>query len=207
MNLKEKLLKANRKRWLDIGCGGNLELGFYYLDIFPEGIINPRFKKRYFRVDVLNFSETERKRLGKFDLVRMQHFLEHFSYEDGKQILKNCTKILRKNGIILITTPDLKIHIKKYLNNGYKNWENFKWWANKRIPKDAPNSFYFSIFAHSMLYEPHKWCYDYEGLKYLLESIKEYKNIKELKVSDSLSNYPFTHNRPEGVICIIANRK
>ena len=206
MNLKEKLIKENKNRWLDIGCGGNFESGFHYLDIFPEGIINPKFKKRYFRVDILNFSEAERKKLGKFDLVRMQHFLEHFSYEDGKQILENCAKMLKKNGVILITVPNLKIHIEKYLNDEYKNWKGFKWWANKRIPEDAPNSFYFSIFSYSMPYESHKWCYDFEGLKYLLELTDEYKNIKELKVNDPLAKVPFTHNRPEEDVCTVANK-
>ena len=42
MNLKEKLIKEKRTRWLDVGCGGNFEDGFYYLDTFPEGIIDPR---------------------------------------------------------------------------------------------------------------------------------------------------------------------
>ncbi len=147
MTLKEKLIQESKTRWIDIGCGGNFEDGFYYLDTFPEGIINSKFRNRYFRIDIVNTPERELIKLGKFHLVRMQHTFEHFSCEEGNQVLKNCAKLLDKNGIILITTPDLKIHIGKYLNDEYKYWEGFKWWANKRIPEDAPNSFYFSIFC------------------------------------------------------------
>jgi len=206
MNLKEKVIKENKTRWLDIGCGGNFEEGFHYLDIFPEGIIDSKFRNRYFRADIVNLSKKEIEKLGKFDFIRIQHTFEHFSPEEGQQVLKNCAKILKKAGIILITTPNLKIHIQKYLKDEYKQWQGFKWWATKRISEEAPNSFYFSIFAHSLPYESHNWCYDFEGLKYQLEISREYENIRELSLDDPLANIPFTHNRPEEDVCVIANK-
>lgn len=57
-----------------------------------------------------------------------------------------------------------------------------------------------------MPFESHKWCYDYEGLKYILEEIGEFENIKELKLNDELTNIPFTHNRPEEDVCIVAQK-
>lgn len=207
MNLHDKLVKEKRNRWLDVGCGGNFEEGFYYLDIFPEGIIESGHKERYFRSDVLHFSTEDLKKLGKFDLVRMQHTFEHFSFEEGQRVLKNCAKILKKDGIILISTPDLRVHIKKYLNNSYKNWEGYKEWANQRIPKDAPDSFYFSMFAHSLPYEQHKWCYDSKGLIYQINAAGAFKGIKELKFDSLLSSKPFTHNRPEEDVCVMAIKK
>lgn len=54
--------------------------------------------------------------------------------------------------------------------------------------------------------DPHKWCYDYEGLKYLLKSSGFFKNIKELKFNNSLASFPFTHNRPETDLCLITKR-
>jgi len=206
MNLKEKLIKENRNRWLDIGCGNNFEDGFYYLDILFKKNVKMHARNRYFEKDIININRKTFKELGKFDLIRMQHCFEHFSYEEGAKVLKNCYKLLNKGGIILISTPDLRIHIQTYLNDGYKNWKGFQWWAHKRIPSGAPNSFYFSIFAYSMLWESHKWCYDFEGLKYQLEKCGGYKNIKELKQNDELAVCPFTHNRPEEDVCIIATK-
>ena len=209
MSLKEKLIKDNKIRWLDIGCAEIFEAGFYYLDILPEDTIDSKFRSRYFRVNILNSSKKELEKLDKFDFLRMQHVFEHFSPEEGQRVLRNCAKILKKDGIILITTPDLKIHIQTYLKDRYKQWRGFKEWATERISEDAPNSFYFSMFAHSMSYEEnqsHKWCYDFEGLKYQLEVSGKYKNIKELSVNNPLASIPFTHNRPEEDVCVIAEK-
>lgn len=204
MNLREKLIKQGKIKWLDIGCNKNFEPDFWYMDVWPKNKIDIKNRARYFRMNILHARNSELKKLSKFDMVRMQHAIEHFSYEDGVKILRNISIILKPGGIILITAPDLEINIQKYLSNSYKGWGAFNWWANKRIPKDAPASFYFSIYAHSLTMTPHKWCYDSNGLQYLLNLSGCYKNIKELKFIDKLSNHPFTHNRPEEDVCIIA---
>jgi predicted SAM-dependent methyltransferase len=206
MSLQEKLIKENKNRWLDIGCGKNFEEGFYYVDTFLKKNIPPKYRKRYFKINILSASNKALKNIGKFDLVRMQHVLEHFSYEEGKIVIANIAKLLNKNGYIVITVPDLKINVYKYIKNEYKKWRAFKWWAIKRIPEDAPACFYFSVFAYSLPITPHKWCYDYEGVKYLLKCSGFFKNIRELKFSNPLASFPFTHNKPEEDVCIIANR-
>jgi predicted SAM-dependent methyltransferase len=207
MTLQEKLFSEGRTRWLDVGCGGNFERNYYYLDLFPEDIINPEFKDRYFRIDILNLTEEQVDQLGVFDLVRMQHTFEHFSYEEGRKVLENCALLLKSGGIILITVPDLRIHIDRYLTDTYKEWKGFRWWANKRVPQDSPNSFYFSVFAHSMPWESHKWCYDFEGLAYQLKHSEKFDNIRELKLDDPEASIPFTHNRPEEDVCVMALKK
>jgi len=207
MNLKEKLIKEQKNRWLDVGNGGNFEEGFYYLDTLPVTKVKSKYRKNYFEMNICRLSNDDIKKLGKFDYIRMQHLFEHLSYEEGKEALKNCAELLNKNGIITISTPDLRVYINKYLNNDYKKWDGFKCWAHKRIPLSSPNSFYFSIFAHSMPWEQHKWCYDGEGLIYQVKKSGKYKNIRELKINDELANNPFTHNRPEEDVCVIAARK
>ncbi len=211
MDLKQLLIKKGKRSWLDIGCGKVFDSDFYYADILPKKKIKPRFKKRYSRFDILNARPSDIAKLGKFDLVRMQHVLEHFTFEEGLNVLKNCAKILKKGGYLLVTVPDLKIHTKKYLTGKYKDWEAFSWWALKRIPDDAPDSFYFSIFAYSIPNKPpfhnHKWCYDCKGLEYVINWSGRYKKIKEIKPKDKLANIPFTHNRPEEDLCIIAQKK
>jgi len=206
MTFQEKLIREKKNNWIDIGCGRNFEKMFYYLDIFPQKDISIEYRKKYFQINMLDASKNDLKKIGKFDLVRMQHSLEHFSYEEGKIVINNVKNILKKEGYLLITVPDLKINILKYFKKEYKKWKSFKKWAMKRIPKNAPDSFYFSVFAYSLPITPHKWCYDYEGLKYLLESSGFLKNIREIKFNDSLASFPFTHNRPEEDVCVIAKR-
>lgn len=207
MTLREKLIKENKNKWLDVGCNKNFEEGFYYLDVWPIKNIPLKYRSKYFRVNILNASNKELKILGKFDLVRMQHVLEHFSYEEGLVVIKNIVKLLKNEGILLVTVPDLKINVNKYINKKYKKWKAFKWWAMKRILSNAPDSFYFSVFAYSLPITSHKWCYDYEGLEYLLKLSGFFRKIKKIDFTDSLASFPFTHNRPEEDVCIMAFKK
>lgn len=200
--LNYKLIKEGRTNWLEIGCGGTFEKFFTYIDLFPETVVNA--KGKYYRIDIVNATEIDLDRLGKFDLIRMQHVFEHFSPEDGIKVLKTCSQLLNKDGYVLITAPDLRKYINLYLSGKIR--ENFEW-ALKRINKESPDSFYFSIFSHSMKYEKHEWCYDAEGLIYQLELTQKFKNIKEIKIDDELANIPFTHNRPTEDVCVIAQLK
>lgn len=197
--LRDKLIEERKTRWLDIGCGGTFEDNFIYIDLFPETIVNK--KDKYFRIDVINATDSELNKLGKFDLIRMQHVFEHFTPEDGRKVLNNCSKLLEKDGYILITTPNLKMYVHLYLSGKIR--EKFEW-AHKRIEEDSPNSFYFSIFSHSMLFEKHKWCYDAEGIIYQFEFTHKFKNIREVKLNDEYANIPFTHNRPDEDVCVVA---
>ena len=208
--LRRQLIEAKKTRWLEIGCGGTLEDGFYYVDIFPEGLVDRGFKGRYSRVDILHARAQDLKDLGMFDLIRMQHVFEHFSPEDGQVVLEHCASLLNPHGYLLISTPDLQIHARTYLSGLYKSnmrMEGFNKSARRRIAADAPNSFYFSMFAHSLLYEKHMWCYDVEGLKYMLTMTGRFEEIEELGLDHALAEFPFTHNRPEEDVCVLAKRR
>jgi SAM-dependent methyltransferase len=206
MTLRERLVKAKKTRWLDVGCGGARERGFLLMDTFPAKTLPAAERRRYVQCDIVNLPDAVARRLGKFDLVRMQHAFEHFSYEEGRQVLKNCARLLKLDGIILISVPDLRIHIRRYLNDGYKT-SGYRWWAHNRIPEDSPASFYFAIFAYSMPHEQHKWCYDFAGLRYQLKSCGEFKDIRKLGVRNPLASEPFTHNRSDEDLCVIAVKR
>jgi predicted SAM-dependent methyltransferase len=208
--LRQHLIENNKRRWLEIGCGGTLADDFYYVDIFPEGIVDRSFRDRYSRLDIANASPQEVEKLGKFDLVRMQHVFEHFPPEEGTRVLERCGALLNSGGLLLITTPDLRIHARTYLSTGYKGnvrMEAYNSAARKRIAEDAPDSFYFSVFAHSLLYEKHLWCYDYDGLEYLLNKTELFEQIEEIGLEHPFASFPFTHNRPEEDVCVLARRK
>jgi predicted SAM-dependent methyltransferase len=208
--LRSHLTSKGQTRWLEVGCGGTLEEGFFYIDIFPEGVVDRSFRDKYFRVDIANASEHDLLQVGKFDLVRMQHVFEHFTPEEGRLVLRKCAGLLNPGGYLLITTPDLRIHANTYLGAGYKGnrqMESFNKSAWKRVDPNAPDSFYFSVFTHSLLYERHMWCYDFEGLQYLLRETASFEDIEELGLDHPLANFPFTHNRPEEDVCVLARKR
>jgi predicted SAM-dependent methyltransferase len=208
--LRRHLVENDKRRWLEIGCGGTLADDFYYIDIFPEGIVDGSFRDRYSRLDIANASAQDLEKLGRFDLVRMQHVFEHFAPEDGRRVLEKCGSLLNPGGFLLISTPDLRIHVNAYLSAGYKDnvrMESYNSSARKRIPEDAPDSFYFSVFAHSLLYEKHLWCYDFDGLKYMLDKTDLFEDIEQIGLDHAFASFPFTHNRPEEDVCVLARRK
>ena len=205
--LRAQLVQAGRTQWLDVGCGNNIEPGFQRMDTYPVTSFPMRQRRGYIRSDILKLTDRRAASLGAFDVVRLQHVFEHFTYEDGGKVLKNCAKLLKTDGIILITVPDLKVHIRRYLRDQYKASSGFRSWAQERVPEDSPNSFYFAMFAHSWPHEQHKWCYDYEGLRYQLEACGEFKSIRHLSFKNPLASYPFTHNRPDEDVCAMATKR
>jgi SAM-dependent methyltransferase len=206
MTLEETLRKAGQTRWLDIGCGVDLDPSFEGVDLFPKTKINERARSKYHRLNVLKAGPVALKRLGKFDLIRMQHVFEHFSFEEGQLVLTKCAQLLKKGGYIVITVPDLRVYIQKYLNDEFKRWPEFVTWANLRVTEGAPNSAYFSYFAHSSVEDPHKWCYDYEGLAFQLQRTGQFTDIRDLKPGDDLASTPFIHNRPAEDACAVAQK-
>jgi predicted SAM-dependent methyltransferase len=208
--LRQHLVENGKRRWLEIGCGGKLEDDFHYIDIYPESIVDRSARKRYSRLDIVNASAQDLEQVGRFDLVRMQHVFEHFTPEDGSRVLENVGSLLNAGGLLLITTPDLRIHAMTYLNGGYKDnvrMEPYNSYARMRIPENAPNSYYFSVFAHSLLYEKHLWCYDFEGLRYQLSCTGLFEDIQQIGLDHPFASCPFTHNRPEHDVCVLARRK
>jgi predicted SAM-dependent methyltransferase len=209
MTLREQLLSEGKTNWLDVGIGlGKGAPQFTYVDIKPRYKVRPSVQGRYHRLDIAKAAPGALRRLGKFDFIRSQHMFEHLTFEDGLKALKNCAKLLKKDGLILVTVPDLRIHVDRYLKNDYATWSpGWLKWARGRVPTDAPPSALFSVFAHSKPGQAHVWCYDAEGLIYQFKRSKAFTDIRELKLTDRWSEEPFTHNRSNEDVCIVARKK
>ena len=50
-------------------------------------------------------------------IIFSSHFFEHISNDDGKFILKECFRLLKKNGLIRISVPDMDKAFKAYYSN------------------------------------------------------------------------------------------
>jgi len=49
------------------------------------------------------------------DVIYASHILEHFSRDEGKDLLAECRRLLRPNGILRVLVPDLKAIVDSYL--------------------------------------------------------------------------------------------
>ena len=114
--------------------------------------------------------------------------------------------MLNEGGKVLITVPDLSKYVKRYRRGTLDFYWSFAEWAQTRVKKNAPQSFYFSIFTHSVPHQAHHWCYDKQGLKYQIERSISPEKIEFLSVFDKRSNIPFTHNRPLEDLCVLITK-
>ena len=105
--LQATLLQSNRTRWLDVGSGGGADPGFELMEVGPYRGTTPIDQNRYHNMDIVSATAEQLDALGRFDLIRMQHVFEHFTFEEGGMVLEKCHRLLNPGGQLLITVPDL----------------------------------------------------------------------------------------------------
>jgi predicted SAM-dependent methyltransferase len=103
---------------LHLGCDINVLPGWLNADIDPplESIL------------CLDATKTFPFPDGTFDYIYSAHMIEHVPYPAGLAMLRECHRVLKKNGKIRISTPDLQFLIdlhtdrKSDLQNEYVKW-------------------------------------------------------------------------------------
>ncbi|MFM9987026.1 class I SAM-dependent methyltransferase [Flavobacterium sp.] len=95
-------------KYLNLGCG----------DYFSKERewVNLDFVSSYEGVIAHNLLQGIPFEDNSFDLVYHSHVLEHFSKEDGENLISECFRVLKPNGVLRIAIPDLEIIAKKYLD-------------------------------------------------------------------------------------------
>lgn len=68
------------------------------------------------------------------DYIYCSHFLEHLNWFDGRELLVNCFRVLKRDGILRIVIPDFKKSFKKYIDGDreffkpyFKNLNDSDW--------------------------------------------------------------------------------
>ncbi len=113
---------------------------------------------------------------GKVKFLFSEHFLEHIDYPVSvKKFIKECFRVLRKGGQLVIGVPDAALAVKAYFRNDRKLMQRFmKKWYGKRNCVEHFNTridflnYHFRDQDDDKKYSPHLWAYDYEKLEALL---------------------------------------
>jgi predicted SAM-dependent methyltransferase len=115
-------------RKLHIACGGNVLVGWLNSDIFP------------FLENILHLDATDPFpfRNNTFDFIFCEHMIEHISYSNGLMMLSECHRVLRKNGKIRISTPNLPFLIDLYKDQKSELQKEYIKWATDNFIKTAP---------------------------------------------------------------------
>lgn len=104
------LPKRNNLLWCDIGCGEDVHLLRRFQERIKKGVgIDPLVNSYTF--DNITFIKKKIKDKipldsGQFNVVTLMAFLEHLEYPEI--ILKEAWRILKKDGVLILTTPNPK---------------------------------------------------------------------------------------------------
>ena len=141
-------LRRPGKKMLNLGCGGYLLDGWLNSDL---GIYD---NKKSIMLDAKKRFPFED---NAFNFVYAEHLIEHLTQALGEQMLAECFRILKRNGIVRISTPDLEF----LTDEVYPNRDNkYGWYLdyyNKRffgLPELSPEMLVNAMFkewGHSFL--------------------------------------------------------
>ena len=148
--LAEQYILQSHVRKLHLGCGWNLLPGWLNMDYLPESrdALYLDARRPFFFRD-----ET-------FDYVFSEHMIEHIPYHDGRNMLGECHRILKRCGKIRISTPDLAFLIELYRADKSPLQQEYIAWANRTFVKHAPEDNEVFIINNFMRDWGHTFIYD-----------------------------------------------
>jgi predicted SAM-dependent methyltransferase len=96
-----------------------------------------------------------------FDLIFFEHMIEHIPFSAGRDLLRECRRVLAPAGIVRIASPNLRT-ILSLISNHDSETETYLNWAVKTFNLEQPgfpkapmvvNNF-FRSWGHQFLYDP-----------------------------------------------------
>ena len=141
--LKKLLARPSEKKYLNLGSG-------------PRGIADNRW------INIDGFMDTNvhyccdfNRELPfddqVFDGVFCEHVLEHFTYDDGKRLMQECLRVLKKGGAVRIIVPDGEKILQTYFDDPariVKYKESATGYA-----MEAVNSWFYQRYEHQCIYD------------------------------------------------------
>jgi predicted SAM-dependent methyltransferase len=168
-------LKSHSIHKFQIGSGDNCLPGWLNTDLYP---INDMV--------FLDAIEPFPFKDNQFDFIYSEHMIEHISFLDGHRMLKECFRILRKNGKIRIATPNLETYLALFSTNQsmhqkkYIQWISTNWLQRSGIPFDN-SAFILNLAMHGW---GHEFLYDYKTFESILTNIG-FTDIESFKCQQS----------------------
>lgn len=157
------------KKKLQIGCGKHFLPGWLNADYHP--------KTR----DVLHLDATRRLPFedAAFDYVFSEHMIEHFTFPQGQDLLRECFRVLAPGGVVRIATPDLAFLVDLYRPDEPATRErpalqseflgHFLDTEIKRRASDAPRDYDTFLINKFVRAWGHQFIYDEKTLRYAMK--------------------------------------
>lgn len=127
---------------------------------------------------------------GTADFVYSSHFLEHLFKQDALRLLKESHRVLKSGGIVRVCVPDLAYAVSLYVNG-----EREKMLEN-----------YFFVEDKDSFLARHKYMYDFELLKLLLEEAGFSQVVRCAYQEGQTPDLQLLDNRPEETLFVEATK-
>lgn len=113
--LREADWSAGPKR-LHLGCGANLLPGWANVDYSDlAGVIRHDLTRPFpLPPDSVEF-------------IYSEHFIEHITREQALTLLSECRRVLKREGVLRLSTPNLEKLTDEYLARRVSEWEDVDW--------------------------------------------------------------------------------
>jgi len=80
---------------INAGCGGDYREGWVNFDI-----------RTGLKLDLVGDVRRMPFKDGSADHILLSHVLEHFTYEEGEEIIRECRRVLKRGGLLEIVCPN-----------------------------------------------------------------------------------------------------
>jgi SAM-dependent methyltransferase len=157
-------IQSHDLRKLQLGCGPNVLDGWLNTTLQPikTGAIH------------LNASKPFPIGTGAFDYIFSEHMIEHLTFAQGQDMLRECFRVLKSGGRIRLATPDLARIIALYTDSHASEPQAYTRWLLDTFMQNQPTDNYNPAFAvNKMFYgwDKHIFIYDFRTLCYALELV------------------------------------
>ncbi len=195
------LMMPSSFKGLHLGCGSNLLPGWLNTD-----------KSRTPGAYILDASQRYPVNDETFDFVFAEHLFEHLSYEEGKHMLAECFRVLKKGGILRLSLPLLEFLVKLYENPLSPSSQRYALWSLQHYApqqyadfanqgKPVPVSLVVNNFMHSW---GHRMLYGRATLCAMLQKAG-FAEVRECAIGQSLNSNLRGLERHDDVIPAWAN--
>jgi predicted SAM-dependent methyltransferase len=149
---KRKVAALRREKGLRVvfGCGDETRSGWVNVDALPAPGVGIACDLR----KPLPFAAESAR------LVYSEHFLEHLEYEEAISFLRECNRLMGPRARIRIVVPDMERFVRAYLDGDEAFFQTAS--PHETHPVRSLNLLF-------RWYGSHKFAYDYQTLKELLE--------------------------------------
>jgi len=154
--------EGKRDLKVNIAAGKAGKEGWVNVDLFPAPGINCLYDSR----KELPFPT------GSVKGIFTEHFFEHIDYTEEVPIfLQECLRVLQPGGVIRLVVPDSEKYIRAYVE-GTEALNALRGIREDGTDRYFPNKYRTSMELFNTAFRQeyqHKWMYDYENLKDVLE--------------------------------------